>query len=587
MLKTTSLFVLAIISSFVSLAQGEPFSMTELNQKPIAAINRYRLGHPFEILYGPDDFLYVTEKVGRVLRVNITTGISQVILDHRAGTYLTISRNAGGAATSIGQDGMMGMALHPQFGKGTGQDYIYIAYTYSAGNLRISRFSFVSTPSPQLNSEVVLLQGIPANNDHSSGRLIFGDDDLLYYTCGDLGYNQFNNRCNEIRSQKLPSAAQIAANNYSLYAGKTLRINQDGSIPATNPVFAGVRSHIYTIGHRNAQGLVTQKSPTNGLVFPTPAAGGKLFNSEHGPRTDDEINVIEGGKNYGWPYIAGYLDNINYEYVIWVTSTSCSSTPYNENAIPTGALIRQETDSILSNFQPPLSTLYTVCNPLPAAVCDAGGTNWMKYPTIAPSSIDFYNVNSGTGIPGWYPSLLVPTLRRGVLYRYKMNATMDGFDTDSVPYFRTSNRYRDIAISPNGQKIYLITDSIGTTSGPSGSGTNSLSNRGAILEFSYTGSALPLFDRRPAMLNTVRKYDINVFPNPASQYISVRIAEGVYTRPTRYQLRDMTGKLVLQGSSVHKDFNIDISSLQTGVYILKLQNGHDLEVASEKIIIRN
>ena len=163
---------------------------------------------------------------------------------------------------------------------------------------------------------------------------------------------------------------------------------------------------------------------------------------------------------------------------------------------------------------------------------------------------------------------------------------MDGFDTDSVPYFRTSNRYRDIAISPNGQKIYLITDSIGTTSGPSGNGTNSLSNRGAILEFSYTGATLPLFDR-PAMLNTVRKYDISVFPNPASQYISVRIAEGVYTRPTRYQLRDMTGKLVLQGSSVHKDFNIDISSFQTGVYILKLQDGHDLEVASEKIIIRN
>lgn len=559
--------------------------MTELNRKPTVAANKYRLGHPFEIIYGPDDFLYVTEKVGRVLRISTSTGIRQIILDHRASTYLTISRNGSGTATSVGQDGMMGMALHPQFGQGTGQDYIYIAYTYSPGNLRISRFSFVTVPVPSLSSEQVLLQGIPANNDHSSGRLIFGADNLLYYTCGDLGYNQFGNKCNEIRSQKLPTAGQVTAGNYGLYAGKTLRINTDGTIPASNPLFAGVRSHIYTIGHRNAQGLVTQKSPTNGLVFPTPAAGGKLFNSEHGPRTDDEINVIEGGMNYGWPYIAGYLDNVNYSYVIWATSPNCAFTGYNENAIPAGAMVRQETDTALTNFQPPLSTLYTVCNPLPVAVCNAGGTDWMKYPTIAPSSIDFYHVNSGTGIPGWYPSLLVPTLRKGVLYRYKLNPAMNGFDTDSIPYFKTSNRYRDIAVSPNGQKIYLITDSTGTTSGPSGTGTSTLANPGAILEFSYSGVTLPLGDR-PATANTLRKYEVEIFPNPASQYLKVQVAAGTFTRPMHYYMMDMTGKVVVRGSSLQKDFTIDINSWQTGVYILKISNAYGVEVASEKIIIR-
>lgn len=585
MLKSITFFLVSVLWSQVLLSQGEPFSMTELNRKPTVAANKYRLGHPFEIIYGPDDFLYVTEKVGRVLRINTSTGIRQIILDHRAATYLTISRNGSGTATSVGQDGMMGMALHPQFGLGTGQDYIYIAYTYSPGNLRISRFTFVSVPVPALSSEQVLIQGIPANNDHSSGRLIFGADDLLYYTCGDLGYNQFGNKCNEIRSQKLPTAGQVSAANYGLYAGKTLRINTDGTIPASNPIFAGVRSHIYTIGHRNAQGLVTQKSPTNGLVFPTPAAGGKLFNSEHGPRTDDEINVIEGGKNYGWPYIAGYLDNVNYSYVIWATSPNCAFTGYNENAIPAGAIVRQETDSALTNFQPPLSTLYTVCNPLPVAVCNAGGTDWMKYPTIAPSSIDFYHVNSGTGIPGWYPSLLVPTLRKGVLYRYKLNPTMTGFDTDSIPYFRTSNRYRDIAVSPNGQKIYLITDSTGTTSGPSGTGTSLLANPGAILEFSYSGVTLPLGDR-PATVNTVRKYDVEIFPNPASQYLKVQVAAGTFTRPMHYYMMDMTGKIVVRGSSLQKDFTIDINSWQSGVYILKISNAYGVEVASEKIIIR-
>jgi PQQ-dependent dehydrogenase (s-GDH family) len=585
MLKTTGLFILSVLLSRPLFAQGEPFTQVELNQKPAVIANRYRLAHPFEILYGPDDFLYVTEKTGRVLRIHTSTGIRQIILDHRAATYLTISRNFSGTATGIGQDGMMGMALHPQFGMGTGQDYIYIAYTYSPGNLRISRFSFVSTPVPALSSEVVLLQGIPANNDHSSGRLIFGADGLLYYTCGDLGYNQFGNRCNEIRSQKLPAAAQLAVENYGLYSGKTLRLNTDGTVPASNPVFAGVKSHIYTIGHRNAQGLVTQKSPTSGLVFPYPAAGGKIFNSEHGPRTDDEINVIEGGKNYGWPYIAGYQDNINYSYVIWATSASCASTAYNENAIPSGAMIRQESDTVLTDFQPPLSILYTVCTPLPVAVCNASGTDWMKYPTIAPSAIDFYHVNSGTGIPGWYPSLLVPTLRRGVLYRYNLNAAMNGFDTDSIPYFRTSNRYRDIAISPNGQKIYLITDSIGTTSGPSGTGTSTLANPGAVLEFSYTGVTLPLGDR-PVTTNTVRSYAVDIFPNPASQILQVRVAAGTFTRPMQYRLIVMTGKIVAKGSAVQKDFTIDISSMQTGVYILKVSNGYGLEVASEKIIIR-
>jgi aldose sugar dehydrogenase len=221
------------------------------------------------------------------------------------------------------------------------------------------------------------------------------------------------------------------------------------------------------------------KEPTDGTTYPTPTNGGKLFSSEHGPRTDDEINVIEGGKNYGWPYIAGHLDNNNYEYVIWSTSSESSSTGYNENAKPPGALTRQETDTTISNFQPPLSTLYTACNPLPVSTCDAGGTNWMKFPTIAPSSVDFYHVNGA--ISNWYPSLLVPTLRRGVVYRYKLDASMNSLITDSIPYFRTTSHYRDIAVSRDGLKIYLVTDSIGTTSGPSGSGTTTLSNPGAIM----------------------------------------------------------------------------------------------------------
>src|SRR5262245_6108811 len=117
-------------------AQGEPFSFTVLNTLPAGTANDYNLAHPFEIIYGPDNFLYISEKVGRVIRVNATTGIRQIILDHRSNTYFGVTRDGSGNATSIEQQGMLGMALHPNFGKGTGQDSIFVAYSYNSTSIR-------------------------------------------------------------------------------------------------------------------------------------------------------------------------------------------------------------------------------------------------------------------------------------------------------------------------------------------------------------------------------------------------------------------------------------------------------------------
>lgn len=567
-----------------ALAQGEPFTPTIINTKPAGTVNDYRLAHPFEIIYGPDNHLYITEKVGRVLRVDPVTGLRQIILDHRASTFLNISRDGSGAATGIGQDGMMGMALHPNFGSGT--DSIFIAYTIAAGNVRISRWRYNGGASPSLTGETILIQGIPANGDHSSGRLIIGADNKLYYTCGDLGANQFANRCTQIRAQTLPTSAQISANNYVNYSGKILRIEMNGSIPADNPVLGSVRSHVFTIGHRNPQGLVWQKQATNGMVYARPLVGGKLFSDEHGPRTDDEINILQSGRNYGWPYIAGYRDNINYEYVNWSTSPDCATTPYLETTIPNGATVTQESDySALANFQPPLYTMYEDCGSLSSTVCNANGSNWMRFATIAPSSIDFYNVNSGLGIPGWYPSLLVPTLRRGTLYRYKLNATMDAVISDSIPYFHTDNRYRDIAISPDGTKIYLVTDSIGSTSGPSGSGTSALVNRGAIIEYAYTGAnMLNKPDVQPREY-VEKKYRVSVYPNPATQYITVQFERGLH-KPIHYKLTDVSGRLVLEDHTTKDEFTITVGHLPKGVYMLRLYNGYRIEVKLEKIVIQ-
>jgi PQQ-dependent dehydrogenase (s-GDH family) len=585
-MKKILLFIsLAIIAFLTAGAQGEPFTQSIINTKPSGTVNDYRLAHPFEIIYARDTHLYITEKVGRVIRVNPATGIRQIILDHRANTFLNISRDGTGAATGIGQDGMMGMALHPNFGLGTGQDSIFIAYTRTSGNVRISRFRYNGGASPSLTGETVLIQGIPANGDHSSGRLIIGGDNKLYYTCGDLGANQFGNRCSQIRSQTLPAAAEISANNYTNYAGKILRLNLDGSIPSDNPLWAGVRSHIYTIGHRNPQGLVWQKYGSNGMTYPAPVPTGKLFASEHGPRTDDEINIVSSGRNYGWPYIAGYNDNINYEYVNWSSSSNCSSTPYSESTIPAGATVTQESNySALSDFQPPLTTMYASCGSLPTTTCDADGTNWMRFATIAPSSIDFYNIGSGLGIPNWYPSLLVPTLRKGTVYRYKLNAAMDAVITDSIPYFRSTNRYRDIALSPDGKKIYLITDSIGSTSGPSGSGTSALTDRGAIIEYTYTG--VDLLEKELQFVNRPdKKYKVSIYPNPATSFVTVQFERGLH-KPIRYRLTDVSGKLVIEEQTNKDLFTIMLGHLPKGVYMLKLYNGYGVEVKVEKVIVQ-
>lgn len=584
---TYVLFYVLLFFPLYTAAQGEPFSVMELNTK--AGSGNYRLAHPFDIVYGPDDHLYITEKIGRIVRVDTATGQRQIILNHTSQVYLNISRNGSGAATGIGQNGMLGLAIHPQFGQNVNKDSIFVAYSYNSSSIRISRFKYNGGASPSLTGETILIQGIPAGGDHSTGRMIIGGDNKLYYSCGDLGNNQFDNKCNPIRSQMLPTAGQISSANYSNYSGKILRINFDGSIPSDNPLWNSVRSHIYTIGHRNPQGLIWQRYPgwcevgQKHLLMP----GGKLFSVEHGPNSDDEINVIESGKNYGWPYIAGDTDQVNYQFVNWSTATNCNSLGFVENPYhePAGATIMQERQapaSVKSNFRKPLKSIYTTCTPQPASQCELAG-NWLKFPTVAPSSVEFYNMTSGRGIPGWYPSLLVTTLRKGKVYRFKMNNDMTAIISDSITLFSSVNRYRDIALSPDG-KIYMITDSIGSTSGPSGSNQANLVNKGSILVATYTGhQTLPVRDVRPG--RPIVDFAINVFPNPASSFINVEFTRTPHM-PVRYRLYDLMGKIVLENISTKNVFNIPVSQLKRGVYILKLINGYDLEMRVDKIVLQ-
>src|SRR6185436_8647300 len=113
-----------------------------------------------------------------------------------------------------------------------------------AGPLVVRRMKVVrltyDRKNETLGSTVELLAGLPASNDHNSGRLRFGPDGKLYLTVGDQGRNQFGNKCLPVRAQDLPTQQDVARSSWLLYQGKVLRINPNGSIPADNPLLAGV-----------------------------------------------------------------------------------------------------------------------------------------------------------------------------------------------------------------------------------------------------------------------------------------------------------------------------------------------------------
>jgi glucose/arabinose dehydrogenase len=174
-----------------------------------------------------------------------------------------------GGVTSIGEGGLLGIAVH---------EGLLYAYSTGAGQNRIQRFELTGTPgSLGLGEGTTILDGIPSASFHNGGRIAFGPDGMLYATTGDAG-------------------ATALAQNLDSLAGKILRMTPDGAVPDDNP-FEG--SHVYSYGHRNPQGIAW-------------TADGTMFASEFGQNTWDELNVIEAGGNYGWPEVEGIAGNDDY-----------------------------------------------------------------------------------------------------------------------------------------------------------------------------------------------------------------------------------------------------------------------------------
>lgn len=163
---------------------------------------------------------------------------------------------------------------------------VYVYYTYSSGLKTYNRV--VSFPP-----ERVILDNIPGAIIHNGGILAFGSDGKLYISTGD-------------------ARDEESAQDIKNLSGKVLRINPDGGIPDDNP-YKG--SPIWSIGHRNIFGMAFDEK-------------GDLFITENGTHRDDEINIIEKGKNYGWPVVLGYSDDKRFENPI---------KTYTPNIAPTNA----------------------------------------------------------------------------------------------------------------------------------------------------------------------------------------------------------------------------------------------------------
>jgi glucose/arabinose dehydrogenase len=222
---------------------------------------------PWAVDLAPDGRLFVTERPGRVRIVRIVGEAATVQPEPWATLPARVSPNT--------ERGLLGLALDPSFAK---NGFVYLYYSYRGpGTTTLNRLVRMRDANGVGVDETVLLDGIPGNEQHDGGRVKFGPDGKLYLTVGD-------------------GEVDARAQNTASPNGKVLRLNSDGSIPTDNP-FAD--SAVWSFGHRNPQGIAWHPDT------------GALYETEHGPSVifplccQDEVNLIEKGKNYGWPVVTG------------------------------------------------------------------------------------------------------------------------------------------------------------------------------------------------------------------------------------------------------------------------------------------
>ena len=228
-----------------------------------------KLENPWALAFLPDGKMLVTERPGRLRVITADGKLSEPV----AGLPAVDAR---------GQGGLLDVALDPAYAK---NGLIYWSYAEprdgGVNNTAVARGRFVDDgTAPRVEKVEVIYHQAPSLNSrlHFGSRLVFGRDGTLFVTQGDRSITE-----GRMQSQKMESLL-----------GKIVRINPDGTIPKDNPFVGkdGVRPEIWSLGHRNIQAAALHP------------ATGALWEIEHGTRGGDELNLVQKGKDYGWPTIA-------------------------------------------------------------------------------------------------------------------------------------------------------------------------------------------------------------------------------------------------------------------------------------------
>ncbi len=308
----------------------------------------------WEVLWGPDNHIWITERYGRISRINPETGENFHLL--------TIEE-----VFEDGERGLMGMDLHPDF---ENNPYVYVVYNHGSGStntrIRISRYKYTGT---SLTEPLILLDDVQGAWNHNGARIKIGNDMKLWFTIGDAANS---------------SSAQSLDN----LNGKLSRMNLDGSIPDDNP-FPG--SMIWSYGHRNQQGLLF--------------ANDKIYTSEHGASTDDELNIIQKGRNYGWPQVEGFCNKP-------AEKDFCDK----------------------NNVAEPILSLYP------------------DY-TLAVAGIDYYNHDL---MPELKNSIIITTLKTELILVAKLDESGDNVIESTEIFKNRFGRLRDLCVAPDG-RIFIAT----------------------------------------------------------------------------------------------------------------------------------
>ena len=316
------------------------------------------LNFPWEILWGKDDHIWMTERKGKISKIEPATG--KIVFSTSIAEV--VSNNEGG---------LLGMVQHPDF---LTNGLFYVVYDYNTGGNYREKMVQMKFENGAIKPVKTIIENIPASSIHNGSRLWITSETTphIFMTTGD-------------------ASVQPNAQSTTSVSGKVLRFNLDGSIPADNP-FAG--SAVWSYGHRNQQGLVV--------------ANGIMYASEHGPDIEDEINIIEKNRNYGWPTVKG---------------------PCNESG--------EKTFCAANNVKEP--------------IWSSGSS------TLAVCGLDYYNNNL---IPDWKNSLLMCTLKDASLRVLTLSSDGSSVVKQQTVFKNRFGRVRDICISPAG-KVYLCTSNGG------------------------------------------------------------------------------------------------------------------------------